>query len=147
MNTVNDWKRQYAIRMPDGELYSRAFQVKMTDAEIQAQKTAEEASEDLTAPSVLRDMNSYQSTYQEIFGAPTASVHVKTVRLPLIFDTREEAESLFADLADHAAQFGVSFWGGRVVERLCTPFTSNDPAQQFGNEIVRWMLDIPEEKR
>lgn len=128
--TVNAWARQFAIRMPNGELYCQEIQVPMTDEEIAA-------SEDLTMPGPQRDMLALYSA--GMFGYTNPQIRAKTVEVPVMFEKRADAEKLAGALAEQAAKYGVEWWAGSVVERLCTPFTSNDPAHQFAHEIADWL--------
>lgn len=57
----------------------------------------------------------------------------------VLYRTRAEADSALASLKARAAEMGVSDWCGFVVQRLCSPFTVNDPAAQFASEIESWM--------
>lgn len=127
--TVNAWARQFAIQMPNGELYCQEIQVPMTDEEIAA-------SEDLTMPGPQRDMLALYGA--GMFGYTNPQIRAKTVEIPVMFEKRADAEKLAGALAEQAAKYGVEWWAGSVVERLCTPFTSADPAVQFRDAVIAW---------
>lgn len=115
----DDFTRQYAIRMPNGKLYHHVV---------------ESASvEDFSIPSPMRDM---LGSWIGIFSPPQVAEPAVA-----IFTTREDAEKQLAELIKQAEAFGVTLYGGVIVERLCTPFTSHDPAVQFFREIAEWALE------
>lgn len=59
--------------------------------------------------------------------------------LPQVWDVKEEAEAALATLKRQAAQLGIGEWLGVVVQSLCTPFTTHDPAEQFAQEVQEWL--------
>ncbi|WP_104151118.1 hypothetical protein [Mycobacterium intracellulare] len=116
---TDDFTRQYAIRMPNGQLYRHV--VKPASVE------------DFSIPSPMRDMLG-------ALGVFSCEPAVVAEPVPAIFATREDAEKKLAELIKQAEAFGVTLYGGVIVERLCTPFTSHDPAVQFCREISEWAL-------
>jgi hypothetical protein len=118
---ADEFARQFAIRMPDGRLFGHPPQV--------------EDVPDYSQSSAMRDVKSMYS----LLGLSTSPTQSTPKPGPVIFDTRDAAESKLADLRSHAEQVGVMAWGGVVVERMCTAFTSGDPSVEFANEVVRWI--------
>lgn len=114
----DDFTHQYAIRMPNGQLYRHI--VKSPSVE------------DFSIPSPMRDMLGAIGLICETPAVGDPSV--------AIFPTRAAAEQKLTELTKQAEAFGVSLYGGVIVERLCTPFTSHDPAVQFSREIAEWAL-------
>lgn len=114
---MNEFKRQWAIRMPDGNLYVEPAQA--------------EAVVDYSIPAPMRD-------YYQMMGLGNQT-RVSKPNGPLIFDHQKPAELKLAELQKRAAAMGVDNWGGAVVERLCTPFTSGDPGVEFAAEVVDWV--------
>lgn len=118
---TDDFIHQFAIRMPNGQLYRNVVSPPPV--------------EDFSIPSAYRDVLGFFGVAGSV--QPT---QVVVESGPAIFTTREEAEKKLAEIAKQAEAFGVNLYGGTVVERLCTPFTSHDPAVQFGREIAEWAL-------
>lgn len=58
---------------------------------------------------------------------------------PCIFEDRKLAEVMFESLKKEATKFGITDWGGAIVEQLCTPFTSGDPSVEFADQVVAWV--------
>jgi hypothetical protein len=44
-------------------------------------------------------------------------------------------------IRDHQKGMGMDFWGGVIVERLCSPFTGDEAGPQFTDEITSWLKD------
>ena len=109
--------RRFAVRMPNGELYCQPADPKM----------AEYAQQYYAMPSFMRD----------VYGLvePKSEPATKSA----IFDTRAEAEALYARLAKQAAEGGVANWGGSVVEAPMAPFATGDPGVQFAAEVAEWI--------
>lgn len=120
---VNQFTRQYAIRLPDGRLYG--------------DPAPQEDPEDYSVPSPLRDM---YRTFSFMFGTPPVEKSPSPAG-PRIFSDHGQAEELLDELKAKAAEVGVDNWGGAVVERLCTPFTSGDPSVEFAEAIVAWVRE------
>ncbi|OCB57669.1 hypothetical protein A5677_17040 [Mycobacterium malmoense] len=117
----DDFIHQFGIRMPNGQLYRNVV--------------TPQPVEDFSIPSAYRDVLGF---FGVTGSAQPAQMVVESG--PAIFPSRGEAEKKLAEIAKQAEMFGVNLYGGTVVERLCTPFTSNDPAVQFGREIAEWAL-------
>lgn len=96
---MTDLSYQFAIRMPNGELFSGY-------------------TESLFALSLWG-------------GTRTKTVYV--------YDTREEAQQQLDALRQLAADLGVADWLGSIVTRVCSPFSSADPARDFADEVDRWL--------
>lgn len=122
--TVNGWVRQYAITMPNGELYWKPGKA--------------EPVEDFSVSSPMRDMFGLAGMFGGSF-FPTPETETNGEREVVLFRTRKDAETKLAELRREAEKFGVTAWGGTVSERLCTPFTSADPAVQFSNTVIAWL--------
>ena len=112
----------YAIRMPNGELYTPAVDGQTPTAD------------DYSIPTPVRDM-------MGMFGlfTPQESATPTEPPKPSIFETRLQAEQKLNELRALAARFGVTQWGGVVVAQLCTPFTSGDPSQEFAEQVTAWL--------
>lgn len=123
---VNRYIRQWAILMPNGELYGQPVQVPVKD----------EPPEDFSIPSALRDMQNALGGFYMMGGQAPRTV---TVIEPVIFTSRAAADEAVTNIAKHAQQLGVTHWGGMVVERLCTPFIGTDPGVAFRDEIIDWI--------
>lgn len=123
---ANRYIRQWAILMPNGELYGQPIQVPVKGEPV----------EDFSVPSSVRDMMGMGGLF--MMGAAKAPRTV-TVIEPVIFTTREAAAEALTNIAAHAEQLGVTHWGGIVVERLCTPFIGTDPGVAFRDEIIDWI--------
>lgn len=119
--TTEGFISQFAIRMPNGQLYRNMV--------------SPQPVEDFSIPSAYRDVMGFLGV-----GIGTVSAPAVVESGPAIFTSRGEAEKKLAEIAKQAEVFGVNLYGGTVVERLCTPFTSHDPAVQFGREIADWAL-------
>lgn len=121
--TTNDFVRQFAVLMPNGQLHS--------------QPVHGEAVEDYSIPSPQRDM--LGGMWAALFGSTSAAEAPVIGSEPVIYPTREAAEKVLNQLRSQAEKFGVTNWGGAVVERLCTPFVWCEPEVQFRNDIIAWM--------
>lgn len=118
---TNEFKRQFAIRMPDGRLYEEPA----APAEV----------EDYGVSSPMRDMQQMYS----MLGLTPRRIAPTPKPGPLIFDRREPADAKLDELRKAAARMGVDHYGAAVVERLCTPFTSGDPSAEFAAEVADWI--------
>ncbi|WP_136246070.1 hypothetical protein [Mycobacterium intracellulare] len=122
MTAANDFVRQFAVLMPNGQLHPQPIKG--------------EPVEDYSISSAQRDMF---SGFLSMFGATPTSEAPTIGSEPVIFQTREAAEKVLNVLRSQAEQFGVTNWGGTVVERLSTPFVWAEPEVQFRNDIITWM--------
>ena len=93
---------QYAIRMPNGELFSG-----------------------------YASSDSFLIALGAVTGAQTRCVST--------WNSRTGAEKKLQELRDRAADLGVGDWLGVIVQRVCSPFSDCDPAEQFVDEINQWM--------
>lgn len=131
MASRNGFTRRWAIRLPDGSLYTGQHPRA-------AELAAEAAAKWHAMSSAERDMRQYQAAmFGQRIGEPQPPAPAK----PIIFDSRADAEKLYRDLCDAARLVGVQHWGGAIVESLCTPFTSADPAVQFAEQITAWVAE------
>lgn len=117
--TGQTFTRQYAIRMPNGELFSHAAQ-------------PETVVDDFSVPSPMRDMFAFM-------GLNTPSAKAAGPTGPVIFNNEKDATAKLDELRTQAATVGVSNYGGEVVHRLCTPFTVGRAAEQFLTEVQEWL--------
>lgn len=122
-NYPNEFRRTFAIRMPNGSLYGEAPVV--------------ENAVDYSQNSAQRDYQQMMDVALGIRRAPPKPA----VAGPTIYNTRRAAEAMLAELQKQAASVGVDVWGGTVVESLSTPFTSGDPSIDFADAILAWMRD------
>lgn len=129
----NGFSRRYAIRLPDGSLYTGA------DPRA-AEKAAEQAAIYYNTPSPMRDMSFGLNAILGIGGVAGPPASPKDPQ-PRIFDTYAEAVKLFEELDAKAQVVGVHNWGGCIVESLSTPFTSGDPAEQFAEAVMAWVTE------
>lgn len=113
----------YAIRMPNGELYTPS------------RNAGTSPEDDYSIPAPMRDMMGMVG----MFGPTPAKA--PTSPKPEIFESRPQAEKKLDELRAQARQFGVTEWGGMVVARLCTPFSSGDPTVEFAEQIVHWLAE------
>lgn len=120
MSVGDAFATYYAIRLPSGKLWEY-----QPDAE-QTKKAAEKY---WAMPSYMRDVLGL--TEPEPPGKPILGV----------FLDREAAQTVCDQLRARAAEVGVDNWGGRVVSAIRTPFTSNDPAVEFAEQIVAWVIE------
>jgi hypothetical protein len=109
--------RQWAIRLPNGELYGVAEQ-RCNQAQAVAQ------------------YHSTSSVIRDAFGIPEP---VQTPIKPYVFDTRAEAEYVFNKIVENVVAWGVTFWGGVIVERVCSPFTNGSAIVEFGDQVQAWL--------
>lgn len=125
--------RRYAIRLPSGQLYTGYDQMEYEQA-------CQAYAEFMAMPAPMRDMA--QSAIFGFFGggAPRVTEPPKPPE-PKVFDRRVEAEELLRELRSKATAVGVLGWGGCVVEQLCTPFTSGDPALEFAEQVEAWVQE------
>jgi hypothetical protein len=56
-----------------------------------------------------------------------------------IFDDRADAEKLLDAMREQAAEVGVDNLGCCIVQRLCSPFTSEDPGDEFAAAVIEWV--------
>jgi hypothetical protein len=108
--------------MPNGDLFST-----------HTTESAEDDADDFSVPSPIRDM-----MRSGVFGHSLMG-KTKTVWHPAIFETRQAAEKQLQALHEHASHLGITAWAGTVVERLCTPFITNDPAVEFRDDVISWI--------
>lgn len=132
--TVNDWAHQYAIQLPNGELWCQEIEVPMTHEEIAASADPE----DFSISSAERDIMAMFG--HGMFGFTGPKPRTKKKSVVVMFERRDDAEKAASQLAEQAKYFGVDWWAGSVVERLCTPFTSVNPGRQFARELSEWLL-------
>ncbi len=96
---TNDFTKQWAIAMPNGELWRNQCQC-------------------------------HGGMFGVCFHNPP----------PSTFDSRAEAEHTLHQIrAVQARDMGVTDWAGHIVQRLCSPFTVHDPAEQFGTAVEDWL--------
>lgn len=117
----NDFVHQFAVMMPNGELFCQPLYA---------------AVENFSVPSPVRDMLGAAAMYGN--AAPQPHLHVVGFQLAL-FENAADAQRTLDMLRDQAQVLGVSHWGGCVVERLCTPFTSAAPDDEFSAEVTHWL--------
>lgn len=120
---MTDWETQYAIRMPDGSLYSTAGPVA--------------TERDYSVDSASHDMFSGLGALFGMTG-PTVSQPVGAP-VPMLFPNEQAAQRKLEELRKHAAGMGVTLWGGEIVHRVCTPFTTGSAARQFMTALQSWM--------
>lgn len=121
---MTGWEQHYAIRMPNGDLYSQPG-------------PPVEAPPDYSVPSPMRDMGMFGF----LFGSDSTPTKPGPMQ-PVIFTNQADAEKKLNYLREQAAQFGVTHWGGEIVHRVCTPFTAGQLAgRQFVEGLHRWMKD------
>jgi hypothetical protein len=56
-----------------------------------------------------------------------------------VFDDRADVEKLLNDMREMAAEVGVDNLGCCIVQRLCSPFTSDDPGDEFAAAVIEWV--------
>lgn len=114
-----EFRLQFAIRMPNGHLYSEPTKTK-------------------------QDYGIYgtpmSAMFAEWFGGLGIDITQEDTPPPdgvraRIFDNEDDAIKLLVELQERAAAVGVPYWGGAVVKSLCTPFTTADPAHEFVTAI------------
>lgn len=120
---MTDWETQYAIRMPDGSLYSTAGPV--------------ETERDYSVDSATNDFLGGLGAMLGMTG-PTVSKPVGAP-VPLLFLNEQAAQRKLDELRKQAAGMGVTLWGGEIVHRVCTPFTTGSAARQFMTALQSWM--------
>lgn len=101
---------QYAIRTPSGELWSSA------------------------APSGWAS-----NIFGGLFGNATGDESPPPTPPPAVWYSRDEAQNQLDSLRVQAARLGVTDWFGVVVQRICSPFTTDDPGERFVTELQEWL--------
>lgn len=119
---IGMWLRQYAIRMPNGELYSDVAPQAPVD--------------DYSIPSPMRDMLGLGSWFG-MMSTPAPATRVPTG--PVIFSDYPAAKAKLDELRKAARAVGVTVYGGEIVERLCTPFSTGDLVAQFNADLIEWL--------
>lgn len=122
---MNGWETQYAIRMPNGELFS------MQRMQTERDYSVDAATNDMMGVAALFGFGG-GATVSKPVGSP----------LPVIYTNLADAEQQLKHMREQAAQFGVSHWGGEIVHRICTPFTAGQLAgRQFEEALQRGMAN------
>jgi len=123
-NYPNEFRRSFAIRMPNGMLYGLM--------------PIPEPVDDYSQSSAMRDV---EQMTRMMMGLGSPSRPKPKTPGPEVFDSRKAAEAKLAEIQKAAAAVGVDAWGGTVVESLSTPFTSGDPSIDFADAILAWMRE------
>lgn len=58
---------------------------------------------------------------------------------PAVWYSRDEAQRQLDSLREQAAHIGVRDWFGVIEQRICSPFTTTDPGEQFAAELQEWL--------
>lgn len=109
---------QYAIRCPDGSLYGS--------------HTVNPA-EQMGGWTMMGPMAAW-------FGGDEEPDEEIIITPPTVWYNRKEVEQALQHLQGQLKNVGIEYWGGQIVERLCSPFTSTDPGQ-FTDEISKWLRE------
>lgn len=79
----------------------------------------------------------------ELFQAPRSAMSsvygFDSPTEPAIWDTHEDAERALHYLRAEADRLGVHNWLGTIVQRICSPFTTDDPGQHFAADLEEWL--------
>lgn len=112
----HEFVKQYAIRMPDSTLFgSRTF------------SPAEQVMSFGPFSGFVMAFGDDDDEDEEMITTP-----------PTVWYDRDEAERQLQMIRDQMKMLGIEWWGGVIVERLCSPFTNEDPGR-FADEITEWL--------
>lgn len=83
--------------------------------------------------------NTYSSPWSGISGLFSSGDEAPKQEPPAVWYNREQAQRQLDGLKEQASRIGVLDWFGVVVQRICSPFTTDDPGEHFATDLEEWL--------